>query len=211
MTLMSKQLFKELGLKSNGSVQLKNVKVDSVMEGSIVSSFDFQLGGKRYCSDVMAADIEDEFILGFDFLKAAGCKLDLMNGTLETGTGEIVHAIMKQDGDGQKYYVSQVVLQKSSTVAPGSVRFLRAKLESPAGVNFVLEPKQAGPLLIIPSICQGKTPKVRVAVVNLLEESASLPRNFVLAQAVEADVASELSEDRIRGQSCCEQWKTECG
>ena len=208
MTLMSKQLFKELGLKSNGSVQLKNAKV---MEGSIVSSFDFQLGGKRYCSDAMAANIEDEFILGFDFLKAAGCKLDLMNGTLETGTGEIVHAIMKQDGDGQKYHVSRVVLQKSSTVAPGSVRFLRAKLESPAGVNFVLEPKQAGPLLIIPSICQGKTPKVRVAVVNLLEESASLPRNFVLAQTVEADVASELSEDRIRGQSCCEQWKTECG
>ena len=104
---------------------------------------------------------------------------------------------MKQDGDGEKYHVSRVVMQKCSTVAPGSVRFLRAKLESPAGVNFVLEPKQAVPLLIIPSICQGKTPKVCVTVVYLLEESASLPKNFVLAQAVEADVATELSEDCI--------------
>ena len=82
VTLMSKQLFKELGLKSNDSVQLKNAKVDSVIEDSIVASFGFQFGGKRYCSHVVAADIEDEFILGLDFLGAAGCKLDLMNGTL---------------------------------------------------------------------------------------------------------------------------------
>ena len=146
----------------------------------------------------MAADIEDEFILGLDFLKGAVCKLDLVNECLQMGNGETIHAMMKDDEKGDKYHVSRVLLKKRSMVAPGTVQFVKAKLENPASVRFVLEPKQAGALVIVPCLVEGDTAEVRVAVVNLQEERASLPRNFTLAQAVEVDSSVEVVQVQIR-------------
>ena len=170
------------------------------MEGSMVPDFGFQVGSKKYFWNVVAADIEDDFILGLDFLKGAGCKLDLVNDCLQIGSGETIHAMMKDDEQGDKYHVSRVLLKKRSTVAPGTVRFVRAKLENPASVRFVLEPKEAGKLVIVPCLVEGDAKEIRVAVVNIQDERASLPRNFTLAQAVEADNTAEVLEVQMRQQ-----------
>ena len=167
VTLMSSRLFQQLGLNGGERVQLKNAKAGSLMEGRMVPNFGFQVGGKKYYWNVEAADIEDEFILGLDFFKGAVCKLDLVNDCLQMGNGETIHAMMKDDEKGDKYHVSRVLLKKRSMVAPGMVRFVKAKLENPASVRFVLEPNQAGALVIVPCLVEGDTAEVRVAVVNL--------------------------------------------
>ena len=197
VTLMSRRLGDQLELKRGKTIQLKNAQVGSTMEGVVIDHFGFQLGGRKYFTSIVVADIEDDFILGMDFMKHEECRINLAVDCLEMGNGDFIHAMMKVADDGQRYHVSRVMVEKRTKVAPGTVRFVKAKLEHAADVKFALEPRQAGSLMIIPSLFEGDSPVIKVAVVNLGEKSASLPRNFHVAQAVEADETLDVGGEDI--------------
>ena len=64
-------------------VQLANAQRDSVMDGRLYTHVGFWLGGRKYYSDFVVADISDGMILGMDFLKKHKCKIDLEDDSLE--------------------------------------------------------------------------------------------------------------------------------
>ena len=193
--LMSYAVFKSLNCKKAERILVHNAQKNSWMDGYEVPGFRFMLGGKHYSCNMAVSDIEDDLILGLDFLKREARTIDLENDCIVMKNGDTIHAVVKIGEDGERYQVSRVILRKKCSVAPRSFRFAQAKLENPAGVSMVLEPRQTGSLLLIPSLVKGDSTAVKVAMVNLGNEKVSIPRGQLVAQAIEAESAVEVDEE----------------
>ena len=91
VTLISSKLWGTLQVgfqKTSELMQLSNAEKDSCMEGQLYTHVGFALGGRKYISDVLAANIADDMILGLDFLKSNKCKIDLEDDSLEMANGD---------------------------------------------------------------------------------------------------------------------------
>ena len=197
VTIISCALSEELGCEPPvEKVQLRNAQQDSWMDGGIHERFGFQLGSRKYYWDVIEADIGDSFIIGIDFLKSVKCKIDLDGNNLELVNGDRIRATMKRNADGEAVHVSRVLLHRKTTIPPKSMKLVKAKLESPAEVPFLLETAESSSVFAVPVMVEGKGP-LKVCVVNLGEELVSLQRKQNLATAVEIDamVDGEDSEE----------------
>ena len=176
------------------------------MDGGIHEHFGFQLGGKKYYWDVVEADIGDSFIIGIDFLKSVKCKIDLDGNNLELANGDRIPATMKRNTDSDAVHVSRVLLHRKTTIPPKSMKLVRATLESPANVPFLLEPKESSSLFAVPVMVEGNGP-LKVCLVNLGEELISLKRKQNLATAVEIDAlvdTEDVEETREKDIGGCE-------
>ena len=197
VTIISCALSEELGCEPPvEKVQLRNAQQDSWMDGGIHERFGFQLGSRKYYWDVIEADIGDAFIIGIDFLKSVKCKIDLDGNNLDLANGDRIRATMKRNADGEAVHVSWVLLHRKTTIPPKSMKLVKAKLESPAEVPFLLETAESSSVFAVPVMVEGKGP-LKVCVVNLGEELVSLQRKQNLATAVEIDamVDGEDSEE----------------
>ena len=207
VTIMSCALSEELGCEAPvEKVQLRNAQQDSWMDGGIHEHFGFQLGGKKYYWDVVEADIGDSFIIGIDFLKSVKCKIDLDGNNLELANGDRIPATMKRNTDSDAVHVSRVLLLLKTTIPPKSMKLVRATLESPADVPFLLEPKESSSLFAVPVMVEGNGP-LKVCLVNLGEELISLKRKQNLATAVEIDAlvdTEDVEETREQDIGGCE-------
>ena len=176
------------------------------MDGGIHEHFGFQMGGKEYYWDVVEADIRDSFIIGIDFLKSVKCKIDLDGNNLELANGDRISATMKGNTDSEAVHVSRVLLHRNTTIPPKSMKLVRATLESPADVPFLLEPKESSSLFAVPVMVEGNGP-LKVCLVNLGEELISLKRKQNLATMVQIDAlvdTKDLEETQEKDISGCE-------
>ena len=205
--IMSRAMSEELGCEAPvAKVQLRNAQQDSWMDGGIHEHFGFQLGGKKYYWDVVEADIGGSFIIGIDFLKSVKCKIDLDSNNLELANGNRIQAIMKKNTDSDAVHVSRVLLHRKSTIPPKSMKLVRATLESPVEVPFLLEPKESSLLFVVPVMVEGSGPQ-KVCLVNLGEELISLKQKQNLATAVEIDTlvdTKDLEVTREKDIGVCE-------
>ena len=207
VTIMSRALSEELGCEAPvEKVQLRNAQQDSWMDGGIHEHFGFQLSGKKYYWDVVEADIGDSFIIGIDFLKSVKCKIDLDGNNLELANGDRIPATLKRNTDSGAVHVSRVLLHRKTTIPPKSMKLVRATLESPADVPFLVEPKESSSLFAVPVMVGGNGP-LKVCLVNLGEELISLKRKQNLATAVEIDAlvdTEDVEETREKDIGGCE-------
>ena len=210
VTIMSRALSEALGCEAPvEKVQLRNAQQDSWMDGGIHEHFGFQLGGKKYYWDVVEADIGDSFIIGIDFLKSVKCKIDLDGNNLELANGDRIPATLKRNTDSGAVHVSRVLLHRKTTIPPKSMKLVRATLESPADVPFLVEPKESSSLFAVPVMVGGNGP-LKVCLVNLGEELISLKRKQNLATAVEIDAlvdTEDVEETREKDIGGCESVK----
>ena len=148
VSLISSDVWEELEMEMEcipEVVQLANAQRDSVMDGRLYTHGGFLLGGWKYYSDFVMADILDGMILGMDFLTKHKCKIDLKDDSLEIEKRDKVFAVMKGDTD-QRYHVSRVTLMKKTKIPPHSMRFVSVKVQNPAPVTYAVEPAQKASL-----------------------------------------------------------------
>ena len=87
-------------------VQLSNAEKNSDMEGYLHVNVGFVLGGHKYFSDIVVANISDDMILGLNFLKQHKCRIDLEEDSLEMQNGDNIYATMKGGDPTKRYNVS---------------------------------------------------------------------------------------------------------
>ena len=148
VSLISSDVWARLGFEMEHHlelVQLANAQRDSVMDGHLYTHVGFLLGGRKFYSDFVVADISDEMIIGMDFLKKHKCKIDLEDDSLEIGRHDKVFAVMKGDTD-QRYHISRVTLTKKTKIPSHSMQFVSVKVQNPAPVMYAVEPAQKASL-----------------------------------------------------------------
>ena len=196
VTIMSSNWRERLSLKPGShdeTVLLRNAERDSTMQGVVWKHVGFQLGERKYFWDIMEADISDALILGIDFLRRYQCKIDLGSSVLEMGDGEKIHASMRGQ-DSRVYHVSRVLLAKTISVPPLSVRYVETLFENPADVPFAVDPHSRQNLFIPPVLLNGST-NAQLCLMNMTDHHVRLKRNAELGCAVETDIVVVPRED----------------
>jgi hypothetical protein len=187
VTVVSTTLFSSLSVPDSlfESVLLKNAQKGSSMVGRVVKGLQLTLAGKTYCWDVVVADIADDVILGYDFMVAHKCLLDLAQNALVMG-GVTVFGHTKLQ-NGSEFKVSRVVLEKRVVVPPHSLRVATAVLLSPAPVDFGIRPAQTLGGLLMPHIVVSGQARVTVCFLNSSDRFRTLKPNRYLGLAEEID------------------------
>lgn len=99
------------------TVILHGAEAGSRMEAQLAQSADLEVGGHVYQWNLHVAPIQDDLILGLDFLRAKGCILDLQQDIVRIADIDIP-VIIKRNADGQQYQISKIVVARKIVVLP---------------------------------------------------------------------------------------------
>jgi hypothetical protein len=119
---------------------------DMQLDTIIVEPVKLEVGSKSYCTDVYVAPIDDDMLLGLDFLKMHQAITDLKNNTFTIG----YHQLPRYCGPQSEIpIVAKVTVPERTVVSPHSVVRMPGQLDVDLS-NFIVEssPKCQGPLLV---------------------------------------------------------------
>ena len=204
VSLVSSSLCRKLQLRISGEqVQLRNAQAGSVMTGNVLRPVGLQIGGHQYAWELIEADINDQFILGLDFLTAHKCKINLEDNSFEFPGGEKIFAPLMKNGD-VVFNVCRVTVKKRVTVPALCVKFVNAKFHNPvSGVDFSMEPNLKLPVAVMAGVVRGESP--RMCIVNFSEEPVTLKRHDWLGTGVEVEEVFLDTDDEESGESQSDQ------
>ena len=108
VTVISEELYRRLKFPSDVTehVNLKDVTAKTMIPAKLLKSVDIWIGHKRYPWNIYVANIADEAILGFDFLKAKEGIVNLHRNEL-TLCSEVLPALLKRNTDGAQQCVTE--------------------------------------------------------------------------------------------------------
>ena len=161
------------------------------MDTIIVGPVKLEVGSKSYCTDVYVAPIDDDMLLGLDFLKRHQTITDLKNNTFTIGDDQIPLYCGPQS---EIPIVAKVTVPKRTVVPPHSVVRIPGQIDVDL-FSFIVEssPQCQGPLLVPrcffkPTLC----------VFNPTESHYTLRKNAVIAQAYEAKELTSVQEVKLQ-------------
>ena len=198
VSLISHDVWPGLGIEMEHHpelMQLANAQRDSVMDGHLCTHVGFLLGGRKYYSDFVVADISNGMIIGMDFLKKYKCKIDPEDDSLEIGKQDKVFVVMKGDVGDHWYRASQVTLSKKTKIPPHSMRFVSVKVQNPAPVTYAVEPFQKTSLFSPSMVIQGDE-QMTFAILNMSGHHVTLRRNEVVGRATEVNAMMVRREEQ---------------
>ena len=203
VTLMSTKFAEHLKtpIRKNELVILRNAQEDSAMNGYVCQGILITLGSRSYVWDVIIAPIEDNFILGLDFLTTIKCKIDLDVNMLHMGY-ESVPMFVKHDSP---YSVCRATIITRTIIPPNSVKLVNISLSSPLPVDYILQPADNLIAFGVPySLVRGGG-IARLPIANPFDHSVVMKSSTWLGNAVELDCvccrvsdASEVSSAQDR-------------
>ena len=161
------------------------------MDTIIVGPVKLEVGSKSYCTDVYVAPIDDDMLLGLDFLKRHQTITDLKNNTFTIGDDQIPLYCGPQS---EIPVVAKVTVPKRTVVPPHSVVRMPGQLDVDLS-SFIVEssPQCQGPLLVPRCFFQDSKPTL--CVFNPTERPYTLRKNAVIAQA---SAAQKLTSENLK-------------
>ncbi len=181
LTSVEKVLLRGAG-KSSSIIAKKNPNVH------------LEIGGRRYTWDLLVAPIADSFILGLDFLKTEGGKIDLVDDVV-TLKGYKINGKMRKNRD-EKYLIQRITLANKVVVPPNSLVQTKVKLESPSGKLYMIHaPERHHKGLVVPytlvqsgndpTVTSSQTCKVTICLRNDSNRYIHLNRGHFISRAEE--------------------------
>ena len=168
----------------------KGMQMDTIIVGPVK----LEVGSKSYCTDVYVAPIDDDMLLGLDFLKRHQTITDLKNNTFTIGDDQIPLYCGPQS---EIPIVAKVTVPKRTVVPPHSVVRIPGQLDVDLS-SFIVEssPQCQGPLLVPRCFFQDSKPTL--CVFNPTESPYTLRKNAVIAQAYEAKELTSVQEVKLQ-------------
>ena len=140
VSIISQELLAEMSspLSAVEKVILRGAGKDSSMVATRYKDVPLIIGSTRYLWDVLAAPITDAFILGIDFLKAQGGKIDLAANLLTLGN-ETLQVHLKTN-NREQFSVCRIVLEEKLVVPPNTVSRMSVRYQAPSGKTLLFQP-----------------------------------------------------------------------
>ena len=189
VTIMNEKLFDALPDRpgSTGKAQLR-MAGDQLSPAKIVRQMKISIGDQHFRWDVYVAPVFDSFILGIDFMRRFGIKLDLKNG-LFTIKGQKMNLEMEPSRkEGER--TSSVRLERRTVIPPNTGRDVKVLTSLNDGQEYMISPAaDTGGVMIANTLVYGQ-PEVYVRILNCTNRYVKLPGEHILgvAEPVEHDV-----------------------
>ncbi len=173
----------------NEQIKINNAQKGSDMMRQVARGVDIRSGDNSYDWDIVIAPISDKCILGLDFLKAHKCYLDLEENTLRVGKKVIPTTLIRNSGN--KYAVSQVIVNKRTRIPPMKRKIVYGRLINPACVDFSVQPVcNCQDIFMAASLVKGNNVQI-----PLFYHYLTLKKNQHIGNAVESNVIKESDID----------------
>ena len=212
VTIISDHVFRELEPKPPclKKVILHTAGRDMKMEGFVVGPVALQLGKSKFPEAVYVAPIQDDMLLGLDFLLRHGVDIKLDDLCLDfRGKGESVKIEVERNATKESK-VAKVMIEKTVKVPPNSVLRLQCKITDRL-TDYVIEPED-DLKVIMPRTLHSAGSKPKVCLVNVTDSYIKLKRNQLVATAFPvcsvssfADEMTEESTVPIKTQSLIQE------
>ena len=197
VTIISDSIFRELQptppyLKK---VILHTAGRDLRMDGFVVGPVALKLGEITFPEAVYVAPIQDEMLLGLDFMLRHGVDIKLNDRCLDfRGKGQKVPIEVERMGTSKESQVKKVtLLEKTVKVPPNTVLRLQCKISDSLNDN-IIEPE--GDLdVILPRSLHSAGSKPKVCLVNVTDSLVRLRQKQLVAKVFPVCTASLISVD----------------
>ena len=197
VTIISDSIFREL---QPTPLYLKKVILhttgrDLRMDGFVVGPVALKLGEITFPEAVYVAPIQDDMLLGLDFMLRHGVDIKLNDRCLDfRGKGQKVPIEVERMGTSKESQVKKVtLLEKTVKVPPNTVLRLQCKISDSLNDN-IIEPE--GDLdVILPRSLHSAGSKPKVCLVNVTDSLVRLRQKQLVAKVFPVCTASSVSVD----------------
>ena len=197
VTIISDSIFRELEPKPPylKKVILHTAGRDLRMDGFVVGPLTLKLGEITFPEAVYVAPIQDDMLLGLDFMLRHGVDIKLNDRCLDfRGKGQKVPIEVERMGTSKESQVKKVtLLEKTVKVPPNTVLRLQCKISDSLNDN-IIEPE--GDLdVILPRSLHSAGSKPKVCSVNVTDSLVRLRQKQLVAKVFPVCTASLISVD----------------
>lgn len=153
------------------------------MKTCVVGPVNLRIGSKLFKTEVYVAPIQDDMLLGLNFMVTYGVTVDLAKLTFNIG-GETL--CIAQGPKQTIPVVSRVMVDKRTVIQPNSVAHVDVKLESPLE-SYVVEPCNTKVPLLIPRCLYSTQMNPRICLVNASDGYYTLKPGTWIATAEQVE------------------------
>ena len=196
VTIISDSIFRELQptppyLKK---VILHTAGRDLRMDGFVVGPVTLKLGEITFPEAVYVAPIQDDMLLGLDFMLRHGVDIKLNDRCLDfRGKGQKVPIEVERMGTSKESQVKKVTIETTVKMPPNSVLKRQCKI-SDLLTDYIIEPE--GDLdVIVPRSLHSAGSKPKVCFVNVTNSLTRLGQKQLVAKVFPVCTASSVSVD----------------
>ena len=198
ITIINSKIFDILQLEVE-PVVLRGLEPDKPIDGHLVKDVPINLGGRMYRWDLYVMPIEDDFLMGLDFMIAH--KIDpLVSRNILMADGLEIPALLKWGATGQRQEVGRVHVSRHTIVPPSTVMQIECDVDwSYEGSTCLVSPGYGRKALAMPyTAVNVKEGKIVTQVANLSDHFMTLQKGYALGSIEEID---EVTEDPEQEES----------
>ncbi|CAC5414740.1 unnamed protein product [Mytilus coruscus] len=194
VTLMSEEFAKKLKppVMFKGSLMLKGAGKDNSITARYTERVTVKVGKIDTKWKIIVAKINDQVILGLDFLKHLDAVIDLTDLSI-TIRGE-KHLINEVKSENSSFKICRITLEETLIVPPNSTVRLPVKLAEEFENEVAIQPSKSLNGLIMPNILTKADLRVPIVLNNLTDKTISLKKNRVIGTAME--ICEVIDENR---------------
>ena len=194
VTLMSEEFAKKLKppVIFKGSLMLKGAGKDNSITARYTECVTVKVGKTDTKWKIIVAKINDQVILGLDFLKHLDAVIDLTDLSI-TIRGE-KHFINEVKSENSSFKICRITLEETLIVPPNSTVRLPVRLAEEFKNEVAIQPSKSLNGLIMPNILTKADSRVPIILNNLTDKSISLKKNRFIGTAME--ICGVIDEER---------------
>ena len=197
-TVINDRLADILGLTTDDVVFMKGASVDSTVEARYCPKITFKIDHLLYKWHCMVAPIEDDFILGLDFLLKFKVDILVSNGVVAIGNKyNNLDASQPGMSDGDVFEVNKVVVDDSIIIPAWSAKFVKIPFKCKLGDWKTFEARPYDNVLISNTVFNAKDGFLTLFIINMNKKRFKLKRGKIIGAAIDIHVfGPELAEER---------------
>ena len=167
-------------------VNLVGAVPGSKAEAKLAKNLEFKFGSSTFYWDVYVAPIEEDAILGLDFLMYHKVKVDLANH--ELCINGISHGAKQRCDNTETFKVSRIAVAKRTVVPPQTTVHVSCELEHPMDSAFSFQPKRTSTTALMPHVVlnNGST-TCALPITTDTDRYLNIKKDIIVECAVEVD------------------------
>ena len=188
VTVLSKKLLNELivnNCKPVETVKLKCAGPGQYLIAELYPKVQLQLGPLTVFQDMYVTDIQDDMLLGLDFLLANKVSINL-NECIINVLDCLIPIQCVRNAANEVFTVSKVTLCQKEVVPPHTVKRVRVNINSERDIPMVVEANLCDKFLVPNCVVNSKEPVI--PLVNDTNACVSLQSGSVIGSATELDL-----------------------
>lgn len=161
-------------------------------EAHVARGVGIQIGESTFKWDVLIAPIEEDAILGLDFLLYYKGKVDLVHN--EISIDDKVYGVKVRNDGGQDFHVSRVKVSRRTVIPPQTAMQIKCSLENPVPAEAIFQPKRSATSVLLPNMVHTcRDQECTIVATNDSDRYVTLKKDCIVGSVMEFD---EILDDQ---------------